>query len=394
MVKLRAGLVLAVGLAALAAFLILAQATAMPVMERVLTATFFLIALVGAVLIGSHPRNPIGYLAATIGLSVLTAGALFGYALLDYLSGGPPLPLAGEAAWLASIFWPLAYPCLGLILLLFPNGRLLSPRWRWVAFGLVAAELPLLAVNILVGWPNRHRLVEVDFNEGAGVPDLEPFFFWNDISNIVTVTFIVLALASMLVRFFRSKGVERQQLKWVVFGLGLVPTSIVFSELVYQMDNPLLIGLSDLFDLFALVFFPLTMLIAISRYRLYDIDLIIRRTLLYSTLTIALALIYFATVLGMQTVLSRFVGVESRSVVIISTLLIAALFQPLRRRFQRIIDRRFYRASYNAEHTLERFAAYLRSEVDLGEIEHHLIDLVDENIRPEHASLWLLRRKS
>ena len=194
------------------------------------------------------------------------------------------------------------------------------------------------------------------------------------------------------IRFSRSLGIERQQMKWFVFGISTIPASMLLDVTMEAFSTPLLMTFSNVLSIISVAAFPVVLLIAITRYRLYDIDFIIRRTLLYSALTITLAAIYFAVVLLMQSIFTRGMDEPSEIFVVFSTLFIAALFQPLRRRFQSIIDKRFYRSKYDAEETLAHFASRLQNEVDLDEIQRMFIHLVDENIQPERSVLWLVKR--
>ena len=208
---------------------------------------------------------------------------------------------------------------------------------------------------------------------------------------------IILALVSFFFRFSRSTGIERQQLKWFVFGLSTIPLSMGLEEFLVLITSPVFHMFNYVFSIISIIAFPVVMLIAITRYRLYDIDFIIRRTLLYSALTITLALVYFGVVLMAQSLFAQSlfaprINKQPAIVIMLSTLLIATLFQPLHQRFQSIIDRRFYRSKYNAEQMLERFATRLQNEVDLREIERQFVTVVEENIQPEHTQLWLVRK--
>jgi hypothetical protein len=204
--------------------------------------------------------------------------------------------------------------------------------------------------------------------------------------------------ASQIYRYRRvSTQVERQQTKWVVYGFicfiginQLFWQPYVLIPALHQPDSLYLL-LSYLDDFFAISILAVSFDIAILRYRLYDIDILIRRTLIYGTLTVLLALVYFGLVIGLQALFHWITGQVSQSPVAIvaSTLAIAALFQPLRHRIQAIIDRRFYRRKYDAAKTVEAFSATLRSEVDLSQLRQHLLSVVQETMQPAHVSLWL-----
>jgi hypothetical protein len=195
-----------------------------------------------------------------------------------------------------------------------------------------------------------------------------------------------LAVAGLVVRLWRSRGVERQQLKWFAYSAALVGAGLgsgVFIPEGWAADLAFLVGL------LALAGLPVAAGIAILRYRLYDIDVIVNRTLVYGTLTASLVLLYVGGVVALQYVFRIFAGEGSQLAVVASTLLIAALFNPLRHRFQFLIDRRFYRRKYDAAKTLSSFSARLRDETDLEQLNAELLSVVQRTVQPEHASLWL-----
>jgi hypothetical protein len=166
---------------------------------------------------------------------------------------------------------------------------------------------------------------------------------------------------------------------------------MLMDGLLVRIGTPLALGINWSLNITSIAAFPLVLLISITRYRLYDIDIIIRRTLLYSALTLTLAVIYFGLVLGMQGLFALRYGDQPGFVVVLTTLLIAALFQPLRRRYQSAIDRRFFRSNYNPEQALASFASHLRYEVDLDQIQSDLLSIVDETVQPKEAFLWMIK---
>jgi len=210
--------------------------------------------------------------------------------------------------------------------------------------------------------------------------------------NLAIIAAMILAFASFIVRFSRSQGTERQQLKWFVLGMSTIPMSLVFDQVAQNFNTPLMQAFNGILDFISVIAFPVVMLIAITRYRLYDIDLIIRRTLLYSALTVSLGLIYYVMVLVMQSLFARQLGEQPEGVIVFSTLMIAMLFQPLRRRFQMVIDRRFYRSQYDAEQIMQDFRVRLQNEVNIDEISRSFIGVVEENIQPEQITLWLVKQ--
>ena len=265
-----------------------------------------------------------------------------------------------------------------LFLVLFPNGRLV-PRWMglFLLFGLIGAVSSVL--------PSTSR-----FNSDN--------LLW--LLGLVNQVVFVAIIFSQIYRYRRvSTRVERQQTKWVVLGIITVVTGIFvvlpifdfFFPMFNQLNTPssLIFGFAP-YPLL-LLSIPVTVGIAVLRYRLYDIDVLINRTLVYGTLTVLLALVYFGLVIGLGSLMRLFTGQLSQSPVIIvaSTLVIAALFQPLRRRLQSIIDRRFYRRKYDAARILAAFSVTLRNEVDLNQLREELVAVVQETMQPSHVSLWL-----
>ena len=390
--KIFAGSIVALALIFEILYLLLSSLTGTDVFEQVSNSAFILFALVGAILAARHPRNPVGLLVAVLGLAMLGGASLFEYSTLSIYPGAESFPYTDTAAFINMHFWPLVLPCLVMILLLFPDGHLPGPRWRWLVYFIGAVTLPLMLAPSLIAWPYRHLLARMNLGLIPYNEPLQKLMTVFSVWNLVMIGALILAVASFLIRFSRSLGIERQQMKWFVFGISTIPASMLLDILTDVVDTSLLMPVSDVLGIVSVAAFPVVLLIAMTRYRLYDIDFIIRRTLLYSTLTITLAAIYFATVLLMQSVFTRGMEEPSEIFVVFSTLLIAALFQPLRRRFQTLIDKRFYRSKYDAEETLAQFAARLQNEVDLDEIQRTFVRMVDENIQPEGTALWLVKR--
>ncbi len=192
-----------------------------------------------------------------------------------------------------------------------------------------------------------------------------------------------------------STPVQRQQTKWVILGVAVAIAAIIViltvTGLIPSTSSSPLVGFIVTFILWpaALLLIPLSIGFSILRYRLYDIDLLINRTLVYITLTIILALIYFGSIIGLQALLRGIINANSSVAIVVSTLVIAAIFQPLRHRIQAIIDRRFYRRKYDATRTIAAFSATLRNEVDLAQLSEHLVSVVEETMQPKYVSLWL-----
>jgi hypothetical protein len=347
----------------------------------------FAFATVGAMVASRVPGNRIGWVFCVTGL-VTAAGILaYGYANHGlYVSSGR-LPGTDAAAVFFNAESEITAPLLGLSLLLFPDGRLPSPRWRPVAFALLLSvalmglsaflrpgplDAPFATVSNPVGIPGTRTVM-----------DLAGMAAW-----LLVVAGVGLAAASTLVRLRRSHGVERQQLK-LVLAVGAVVALVTTSDMVSWLVSPegserlriAAIGVS-----FAA--FPVAAGVAILRYRLYDIDVVIKRTLVYGSLTATLAAAYLGSVLLLQLALDPVTSGSSLAVAV-STLAVAALFRPARARIQGVVDRRFYRRSYDAARTLERFSSRLREQVDLEALGGELRSVVAETMQPAHVSLWL-----
>ena len=268
-----------------------------------------------------------------------------------------------------------AYVLLFLVFSLFPNGRFV-PRWmRWLAVGDLADAL-LHGSIFIPGSP---------FHQGR-----YPFLF-----SLVFFFFLVCLVVAQLYRYWRvSNAVQRQQTKWVVFALAagiLVGLGLIGPALLLPSLNPLYVLLTETVSTLFTPIIPIPIAIAILRYRLWDIDVLINRTLVYGTLTVLLALIYFGLVIGLESLVRLLTGqaLQSPVVIVASTLAIAALFRPLHRRLQILIDRRFYRRKYDAARTLAAFSSTLRNEVDLEQLSDQLVAVVQETMQPAHVSLWL-----
>ncbi len=340
---------------------------------------------VGALIVSRRPENPVGWLLGVIGVLVGT-NAFFGqyayYALVGRISS---LPGGGAAAWLAT--WPivLAFGLFTYLFLLFPEGRLLSPRWRWILwFSGAAIAASTLSEAFMPGPIDGLEPVQNPLGiEGArdvlSFVSALTFFFY-------TALLITSALCVFL-RLRRAKGAERQQLKWLTYAAALL-AGVAALSVVIELSG----GAGWWFFLVILISLlgiPVAIGVAILRYRLYDIDVLVNRTLVYGSLTAALALVYLGSVVGLQATLRVLTGQESTLAVVASTLVIAGLFNPLRRRVQAFVDRRFYRRKYDATKTLAAFNARLRDETDLDTLGRDLMGVVRDTIQPEHVSLWL-----
>jgi hypothetical protein len=341
-----------------------------------LIATLF--GVVGALVASRRPRNPIGWLFLAFAVVAAFAGSADIYAFYTLVEQPGTLPGGDWVAWLGGGIWHPAFGFFVFAFLLFPNGRLPSARWRPVAWIAVANYLVGGVIGLLWGplFEDLYPYAELPFRL-PGYPIAGAVFL---VFIFVNFGLLALSAVSLVLRLRRATGVERQQLKWFVYAVALLALISPLSILVFG-DGRLLVLLLPLV--------PAAAGIAILRHRLYDIDLIINRTLVYGVLTISLALVYFGGVLGLQRLFALLVGESSQLAIIASTLVIAALFNPLRRRVQAFVDRRFYRRKYDATKTLASFSAKLRNETDLESLNAELLSVIRETVQPTHVSFWL-----
>ena len=338
--------------------------------------------VVGALIVAHRPGNRIGWIFSAIALLAAGGGLAETYARYAYETRPGSLPGAIVATWFA---WSSWYPTVALAVvftpLLFPTGRLLSPRWRPVAWlaGAVTAAVVALAVLQPTFVLESGRTVDNPIGVAAAAnPDQSTA---GTVLTSVLMLSVLAAFTSLILRFRRSRGEERQQLKWFTYAAALVPFVALGEVLPEAVANLLFAALT--------AFLPIAAGIAILRYRLYEIDRLINRTLVYGVLTALLGLIYVGAVLVLGQ-LAGAVGAKTPSwVIATATLIVAAMFQPARRRIQAAVDRRFNRRKYNAVKTVEGFSARLRDEVDLDTLSTELLAVVDQTMQPARSSLWL-----
>jgi hypothetical protein len=342
--------------------------------------------VVGALVVAHRPNNAIGWIFSAIALLAFTAGLAAEYATYALVTRPGSLPGATFAAWYAS--WPW-YPTLGLALvftpLLFPTGHPLSPRWRSLAWLAGAATgvftvLAALKADLVLGNDDldKHHVIANPIGV-AGLENPEESTVGVALLGLLTLSALV-AFGSLVLRFRRSQGEERQQLKWFTYAGALVPLTWLGDFLPAPVDT--------IVSAAPIVFLPAAAGIAILRYRLYDIDRVINRTLVYGLLTVLLGAVYLVGVFGLGQLLNPVRG-ESALAVAASTLAVAALFQPARRRIQQAVDRRFNRRKYNTAKTIEAFSARLREQVDLDALSTEVLAVVDQTMEPTRVSLWL-----
>jgi hypothetical protein len=342
---------------------------------------------VGALVASRRPENPVGWLVCLYSLAISMSYFSSEYAIYALLAQPHSLPAGEVLVWISSWMLSVAVGVQVFSLLLFPTGRLPSWRWRWVAWLTVAVTLIGMISSAFSSGPL----------DGLGPIrnplGMEGFSGVYDVVRSIMFPLLFLAVASsLLARLHRAVGVERQQLKWLAYAAATLPVGIILIIIPGAIDTP------PWFEWAGVAFFvaagagiPISMGIAILRYRLYDIDVVINRTLVYGSLTAMLALVYFGGVTATQAIFETLTGQEQQSqlAIVASTLVIAALFNPLRRRIQGFIDRRFYRRKYDAAKILEAFSAKLRDETDLDALNDELVGVVRETMQPAHVSVWL-----
>ena len=337
---------------------------------------------VGALIVAHRPGNAIGWIFSAIALLAFTGQLASEYAAYAYLTRPGSLPGAILAAWYGSWSW-FVVVALALIFtpLLFPTGRLLSPRWRpvaWLAGAATAALTVLGALRADLEVAPDHAVANPIGVAAVENPEVSTV---GDGLLILLVLLIAVAFVSLVIRFRRSRGAERQQLKWFTYAGALLPLALLGDSL------PAPVG--DLIFGVVIVFLPVAAGIAILRYRLYDIDRLINRTLVYGLLTALLGITYGGVVLVLGQLFGGVAEDPPTRAVAGATLTVAALFQPARRRIQAVVDRRFNRRKFDAARTAEAFSVRLRDEVDLDALTAELLAVVDRTIQPTRSSLWL-----
>lgn len=364
--------------------MIAANAIGVPSEFLSMAALGLFIGAIGAVVARKRPQNAVGWwlLATGVLLVVNPISTLYANHALNEDPGS--LPLGMVAALISQAAGgPIIFIGFIFVFLLFPSGHLLTARWRWVA----AAAIAGFGFTTLGGTLETDlRVAPLDDNPIAWgwlqeVRDLPEM-----IAGILMLVAVTGSLVSMVVRYRRSRGEERQQMRWITWSAGLFALSLIVAPIFWA--TPSLEPLWGFLFVLSVGSIPVTAAIAILKYRLYEIDVIVNRTLVYAVLTSILGSAYLATVVILQSVLEPLTQ-ESDIAVAGSTLAVAALFRPLRGRVQQFIDQRFYRRKYNAALTVEAFSKRLRDEVDLEVLTDDLVTMVGETLQPRHATLWL-----
>jgi hypothetical protein len=355
----------------------------------------FTFTTVGAVVASRRPENPIGWIFCAGGLVLSVTVSAIDYADYALQASSALLPGVQYAAWIGS--WALVPTLLlvaTMLFLLFPDGKLSSREWGFVAWTAVIASV-MGALGDALGRENVGSYLGFIAN---------PVAVGGTVDNIVDTLggfgLVLLALcflasvAAPFVRLSQARGQERQQIKWFAYAAAMMVSGLLVIALLgtgYSALSELMWDLGWLVGTLGFAFLPVATAIAILEYRLYDIDRIINRTLVYGSLTVILVAVYFGGVTATQASFRELTGQgkQPQLAVVASTLVIAALFNPLRQRIQAFIDRRFYRSKYDARKTLEAFSAKLRDETDLDALRDDLLSVVKETMQPAHVSLWL-----
>ena len=360
-----------------------------PLLQVMLVVTLATMSAVGLLIISRQFQNLIGWLLITAGISASLLLFSSEYARLALSSPNRILPFGLVLAWISQWIWIVYVWPIGVGLpMLYPEGRLLSPRWRPLAW--FSAVYIVLTIFIDAFTPGPLAGYEAYVNP-AGIPALENFpEGMRQALDILAFPLILLAAFSLFLRFRRASGEVRAQIKWFFYAVSLLLVWVLYGVGSGLGIFPVLPSwISSMIFGLLVALLSVAIGIAILKYRLYDIDLIIRRTLVYSVLTGILGLVYFGGVVLLQSIFRAVGGQQSAIAIVVSTLTIAVLFTPLRRRIQNGIDRRFYRQKYDAEKVIARFSTILRDEVDLEKLSNALLAAVEETMQPERASLWL-----
>ncbi|HEX6652081.1 MAG TPA: hypothetical protein VF072_05010 [Thermoleophilaceae bacterium] len=337
---------------------------------------------VGSLIASRHPDNAIGRIFLWAAITAGIAGVAGSYADHWVDSGDGPALLGRTAAIYGNVSWiPWILVPSTFLLLLFPDGHLLSPRWRPVAWCAAIGIAGVFVTQGLTAGPIEDY-PQVTNPYGVDSPVVDPL---SGLALLVLAVGIAGSSASLIVRFRRARGEERQQMKWLAFAGAVAGVCVILFTALYDVVGEDVANSAIMLSVLGL---PLAAGLAILRYRLYDIDVVINRTLVYGALTATLAAAYLGCVLLLQLLLNGVTG-DSGLAVAASTLTVAALVRPARSRIQSAVDRRFFRRKYDAAQTLEEFSARLRDQLDLGTLNDELSSVVHDTLQPAHVSVWL-----
>lgn len=345
----------------------------------ILASTF---TVVGWLITSRRHENRIGWMVIAVGVvfALVTFSGVHAHQGLVVEPG--PLPFADVTAWLSTLAWVPAWTLVVLLLLLYPDGRLPSRRWRPILWIAAASAVLMLVPSAIAEWPYRGPALLA--NEWPSSPALDTASLLQVVGLLLSLVVAVAGAAALVIRFRRSAGMEHQQIKW------FASAAVVEVAMLFVLSGPGLIP--PPFDFLAAIIsgplIPVAIGVAIFRYRLYEIDRIISRTISWTLTSGVIVAVFVGIVIGLQGVLAQVTGGNTVAVAG-STLVAAALFQPLRRRVQRAVDRRFNRARYDAQRTVDGFAERLRNEVDLAILRSALVTTADDAVRPINSSVWL-----
>jgi hypothetical protein len=336
-------------------------------------------ATAGAIVASRRSENPIGWLFCSLG--VVVAFEFFGteYVNQAYFLAPGSLPRSDWVAWATETSTQLSIPLAVFVFLLFPHGHLLSGRWRVAAWMAATAGLGAVLTTVLLATGPSGR---PPFDEAAldseGLHLTEVLFASDALLGVI----VVASAFSVVLRQRRAVGDERQQLKWFTYAVGIVVAAGIVSIGLTGGDASLALWVTPAV--------PIAAALAILKYRLYDIDILINQTLVYGVLTAVLALVYLGGVVGVGGLIRGMTGQEKNNLVVAaSTLAVAGLFRPARTRIQAFIDRRFYRSKYDAQQTIADFSAKMREQIDLDSLTSEMAGVVRDSVQPTHVSLWL-----
>jgi hypothetical protein len=339
---------------------------------------------VGLLIATRRARNPIGWVFLAVGMLFSLQRVGLEYAVYDLIAHRAALPGARLAAWVADWLWVPLVGLVGIFVpLLFPSGEFLSRRWGWVGwFGGAAILLNSFAVATLPGAMDSAAGIVNPFGIAQGI-NLRDVLF-----PMLYAPSLVAAALSLVVRFHRAGETQRAQIKWLAYAAALLALALAAGAVVYPSAPRSSVSFQLLSNLtvLALGAVPVAVGVAILKYRLYDIDRLINRTLVYGLLTALLAVAYLGLVVLLQGVIPG--AGDSDLTIAASTLAVAAFFRPLRARVQDFIDRRFYRRKFDAQRTVESFSSRLREDVDLEHLSADLLRVVQDTMQPVHSSLW------
>jgi len=347
-------------------------------------------AIVAALIVSRQPRNTIGWLLMVpVGL-YMVGGPIENY--IGHLAPSTPTPTVPLLLmlWFNSWNWLLLIFPLLFIPLLFPNGRPPTPRWRWVSAAAIVWAALFMLLATLSRQINTNTTPDIVFDNPIGVLGEDTVERLVGVWIVGLVALVVTCAVALFVRYRRANDTEREQIKWLLYACAVFLVVFV-GGFVSGLGGTASLGgyIWGVFFGLSVITLPAAIGVAILKYRLYDIDVLINRTLVYGSLTVALVALYFGGVAALQRVFVALTGQQSTLAVVASTLAIAALFNPLRRRVQGFVDRRFYRRKYDATKTLAAFSARLRYETELEVLSNDVVGVAKETMQPAHISVWL-----